>query len=64
MNQVHATTGIGITLAVISGAGFAIATAAIAFDRYLDRRAKRSREQVPREELPRAQAKPPNIRRS
>lgn len=63
MNQVHATTGIGITLAVIGGAGFAIATAAIVFDRYLDRRTKRAREEPLREELPRAQAQPPNIRR-
>lgn len=63
MNQVHATTGIGITLAVIGGTGFAIATAAIVFDRYLDRRTKRVREEALREELPRAQAQPPNIRR-
>lgn len=59
MNQVHTTACIGITLAVIGGAGFAIATAAIVVDRYLDRRANRIRE-----ELPRAQAQPSDIRRS
>ncbi len=59
VNPVHATTGIGLTLLVLGGAGCAISAVAIVFDRYLDRRARRMRDQ-----LPRAQLQPPDARRS
>lgn len=59
MSQVHPLTGIWLTLFVVAGAGVAILMAAIGFDRYLDRRAKRMRER-----LPRAQVQPSDARRS